>query len=175
MLWGPTTSDECVATVHAAVAAGINLHDLAPRYGDGNAEQVVSEAFGGQLPAGLRVTSKCNLGNPPPRRDRHATAVLQFVADLAEQVGGGGQGKSSRVKPSSGTTARLIRVSASSISRRCASSRVRIQSLDASKSLPCQAVRPFSGSRVMSCSLADYLAAGFGRCHLVSIEPRAGV
>jgi aryl-alcohol dehydrogenase-like predicted oxidoreductase len=66
MLWGPTTFDECVATVHAAVAAGITLLDLAPRYGDGKAEQVVGEAFGGKLPPGVRVTSKCNLGNPPP-------------------------------------------------------------------------------------------------------------
>jgi aryl-alcohol dehydrogenase-like predicted oxidoreductase len=65
MLWGPTTFDECVATVHAAVAAGINLLDLAPRYGDGKAEQVVGEAFAGNLPSGVRVTSKCNLGNPP--------------------------------------------------------------------------------------------------------------
>jgi aryl-alcohol dehydrogenase-like predicted oxidoreductase len=66
MLWGPTTFDECVATVDAAVAAGINLLDLAPRYGDGKAEDVVGEAFGGKLPCGVRVTSKCNLGNPPP-------------------------------------------------------------------------------------------------------------
>src|SRR4051812_36455866 len=66
MLWGQTTFDECVATVHAAVAAGINLLDLAPRYGDGKAEGVVGEAFGGKLPTGVRVTSKCNLGNPPP-------------------------------------------------------------------------------------------------------------
>lgn len=65
MLWGETTFDECVATVHAAVQAGINLLDLAPRYGDGKAEQVVGSAFGGQLPPGVRVTSKCNLGNPP--------------------------------------------------------------------------------------------------------------
>src|ERR1700733_1666317 len=68
MLWGPTTFDECVATVHAAVAAGITLLDLAPRYGDGKAEQVVGEAFSGKLPPGVRVTSKCNLGNPPPER-----------------------------------------------------------------------------------------------------------
>ena len=67
MLWGPTTFDECVATVHAAVGAGISLLDLAPRYGDGKAEEVVGEAFGGKLPGGVRVTSKCNLGNP-----RHA-------------------------------------------------------------------------------------------------------
>jgi aryl-alcohol dehydrogenase-like predicted oxidoreductase len=66
MVWGETTFDECVATVHAAVAAGINLIDLAPRYGDGKAEQVVGEAFGGRLPEGVRVTSKCNLGNASP-------------------------------------------------------------------------------------------------------------
>jgi aryl-alcohol dehydrogenase-like predicted oxidoreductase len=68
MLWGQTTVEECVATVHAAVAAGINLLDLAPRYGDGKAERVVGEAFGGRLPDGLRITSKCNLGNPEPDR-----------------------------------------------------------------------------------------------------------
>ncbi len=66
MLWGATTFDECVATVHAAVDAGITLLDLAPRYGDGKAEDVVGAAFNGRLPAGLRVTSKCNVGNPPP-------------------------------------------------------------------------------------------------------------
>src|SRR5580692_12626797 len=68
MLWGETTFAECVATVHEAVAAGINLLDLAPRYGDGKAERVVGEAFGGRLPDGLRITSKCNLGNPEPDR-----------------------------------------------------------------------------------------------------------
>jgi aryl-alcohol dehydrogenase-like predicted oxidoreductase len=67
-LWGPTTREECVATVKAAVDAGITLIDLAPRYGDGKAEQVVGEAFGGRLPSGIRVTSKCNLGNPPVER-----------------------------------------------------------------------------------------------------------
>src|SRR5438034_10383698 len=63
MLWGKTTFEECVATVHAAVAAGITLFDLAPRYGDGKAEEVVGAAFAGRLPDGVRVTSKCNLGN----------------------------------------------------------------------------------------------------------------
>jgi aryl-alcohol dehydrogenase-like predicted oxidoreductase len=68
MLWGQTTFEECVATVHAAVAAGINLFDLAPRYGDGKAERVVGEAFGGRLPEGVHITSKCNLGNPAADR-----------------------------------------------------------------------------------------------------------
>src|ERR1700738_3373896 len=66
MLWGETTVDECIATVHEAMAAGISLLDLAPRYGDGKAELVVGEAFAGRLPEGVRVTSKCNLGNPSP-------------------------------------------------------------------------------------------------------------
>jgi aryl-alcohol dehydrogenase-like predicted oxidoreductase len=65
MVWGETTFDECVATVHDAVTAGITLIDLAPRYGDGKAEEVVGAAFDGRLPAGVRVTSKCNLGNAP--------------------------------------------------------------------------------------------------------------
>src|ERR1700757_4379420 len=65
MFWGPTTFDECVATVHTAVDAGITLLDLAPRYGDGKAEEVVGAAFDGRLPPGVRVTSKCNVGNPP--------------------------------------------------------------------------------------------------------------
>src|SRR6201996_6667730 len=66
MVWGETTFEECVATVHAAVAAGINLFDLAPRYGDGKAEEVVGAAFAGRLPDGVRGTSKCNLGELPP-------------------------------------------------------------------------------------------------------------
>jgi len=65
MVWGETTFDECVASVHAAVAAGINWIDLAPRYGEGKAELVVGEAFAGRLPEGVRVTSKCNVGNTP--------------------------------------------------------------------------------------------------------------
>jgi len=65
MVWGETTFAECVATVHAALAAGINWIDLAPRYGEGKAELVLGEAFAGRLPQGVQVTSKCNLGNPP--------------------------------------------------------------------------------------------------------------
>jgi len=64
-VWGPTNRAEAVATVVDAVAAGINLLDLAPGYGRGEAEAVVGEAYGGRLPAGVRVTTKCQLGSPP--------------------------------------------------------------------------------------------------------------
>lgn len=79
MVWGETTFEECVTTVHAAVAAGINLLDLAPRYGDGTAERVVGETFGGRLPAGVRVTSKCNLGNAEP--EKIESALRQSIED----------------------------------------------------------------------------------------------
>lgn len=64
-VWGDTSRAEAVATVREAIEAGITLLDLAPSYGDGEAERVVGEAFGGSLPSGVRVTTKCRLGNPP--------------------------------------------------------------------------------------------------------------
>jgi aryl-alcohol dehydrogenase-like predicted oxidoreductase len=64
-LWGSTSREEAVATVREAVDAGITLLDLAPRYGDGEAECVVGAAFGGRLPSGIRVTTKYRVSNPP--------------------------------------------------------------------------------------------------------------
>ena len=64
-LWGSTTREEAVATVREAIDRGITLLDLAPRYGDGEAERVIGEAFGGQLPAGVRVITKHRVSNPP--------------------------------------------------------------------------------------------------------------
>ena len=64
-LWGPTSREECVATVRRAVELGITLLDLAPLYGNGESERVIGEAFGGELPPGVRISTKCGLGNPP--------------------------------------------------------------------------------------------------------------
>ncbi len=65
-LWGATTQDECIATVRTAVDKGITLLDMAPAYGEGEAEVVVGAAFEGKLPAGVRVTTKHRLGTPAP-------------------------------------------------------------------------------------------------------------
>ena len=62
-LWGETTLDEAIATVHAAVDTGITLIDTAPMYRD--CEQVIGEAFQGALPPHVRITTKCQLGEPP--------------------------------------------------------------------------------------------------------------
>jgi aryl-alcohol dehydrogenase-like predicted oxidoreductase len=64
-VWGSTTREEAVATVRAALDGGIRLLDLAPSYGNGEAELAVGEALGGRLPEGVRVTTKCLLGAPP--------------------------------------------------------------------------------------------------------------
>lgn len=61
--WGETTAEEAVATLHHAVDAGITLLDTAPMYG--RCEANVFKAFGGKLPSGLRITTKCQLGTPP--------------------------------------------------------------------------------------------------------------
>ena len=64
-VWGPTSRDEAVATVREAVDRGITFLDVAPSYGNGEAESVIGQAFDGRLPGGVRVSTKCRLGNPP--------------------------------------------------------------------------------------------------------------
>ncbi len=61
-IWGKTTEDEAIATVHEAVEGGITLIDTAPRYR--SCEAVIAEAFAGRLPEGVRITTKCQLGEP---------------------------------------------------------------------------------------------------------------
>lgn len=61
-LWGESSLDEAVATVHAAVEAGITLIDTAPMYRD--CEQVIGDAFQGALPSHVGITTKCQLGEP---------------------------------------------------------------------------------------------------------------
>lgn len=61
-LWGETDPEEAKATVHAALDAGINLIDTAPSYRF--CEAVIADTFTGALPAGVRITTKCQLGEP---------------------------------------------------------------------------------------------------------------
>jgi aryl-alcohol dehydrogenase-like predicted oxidoreductase len=74
-VWGESTEEEAVATVRAAVAAGINLIDTAPMYGA--CEAVIASTFEGALPAGVRVTTKCQLGTP-----RAGTAATKLEESL---------------------------------------------------------------------------------------------
>ena len=67
-IWGETNREECVAIVREAADSGIDLLDLAPSYGNGEAENVIGEAFDGKLPDGVRVTTKCRVGDTPPEQ-----------------------------------------------------------------------------------------------------------
>jgi aryl-alcohol dehydrogenase-like predicted oxidoreductase len=62
-VWGSTSRDEAIATVRAAHDAGVNLFDMAPLYGRGEAETVMGLAFESGYPEDVRVTTKCMLGN----------------------------------------------------------------------------------------------------------------
>jgi aryl-alcohol dehydrogenase-like predicted oxidoreductase len=82
-LWGETSLEEAVATVHAAVDAGITLIDTAPIYLD--CERVIGQAFGGAPPAHLRFTTKCQLGQPAPGE---AARILEASLDASLEVMG---------------------------------------------------------------------------------------
>ncbi len=74
-LWGPTTREEGIATLREAPDHGINLLDSAPGYNV--CEELIGEAFDGRLPDGIRITTKCGIGN-----FEAGTAYAQFRASL---------------------------------------------------------------------------------------------
>lgn len=80
-IWGETSAEEAHATLTAALDAGITVLDAAPSYR--NCEAFIGETFGGRLPAGVKVTTKCYLGSPPAGESAaRLTASLQ--ASLAD-------------------------------------------------------------------------------------------
>jgi hypothetical protein len=70
-LWGPTTRDECVATVRTAVDCGITLLDMAPAYGNGEAESVVGAPADGRD----RKTIRSARLTVTPVFDRHSRRI----------------------------------------------------------------------------------------------------
>ena len=74
--WGTTSREESLATLKAAVDGGITVLDAAPLYLD--CQAIIGEAFGGRLPAGMKVTTKCGLGTPAASEvESRLTASLQ--------------------------------------------------------------------------------------------------
>ena len=62
-VWGVTSQAEAIATVQDAYAAGINFFDMAPLYGQGEAEKVMGLCFANGYPSDIRLTTKCMLGS----------------------------------------------------------------------------------------------------------------
>jgi aryl-alcohol dehydrogenase-like predicted oxidoreductase len=67
-VYGDVDADEAALTIRAAIAAGVDLLDLAPIYGPGEAspeaETLVGRTFNGRLPDHVRVTSKVVIEDP---------------------------------------------------------------------------------------------------------------
>ena len=47
-VWGATTEDEAIRSVHRALELGITFYDVAPSYGDGKAEEALGKALEGR-------------------------------------------------------------------------------------------------------------------------------
>ena len=74
-VWGPTSREEALATLTAAIDGGITVLDAAPMYG--TCETFIGETFGGRLPSGVKVTTKHALGSPA-----HAEVAPRLIASL---------------------------------------------------------------------------------------------
>ena len=79
-IWGASSDEEAVATIRAALDAGIDIIDTAPMYGA--CEAVIGAAFHGVLPTGVRLTTKCQLGEPPA-----GTVAAKLEASLDASLG----------------------------------------------------------------------------------------
>ena len=86
-VWGDTSSEEGIATLRMAVDEGIDLIDAAPGYKV--CEALIGQAFGGRLPDGVRLTTKCGIGSPPPDEvypRLRASLVASLAAMRVERV-----------------------------------------------------------------------------------------
>ncbi|MGE0682096.1 MAG: aldo/keto reductase [Candidatus Binatia bacterium] len=84
MVWGPTTDEECIETVKAAVASGVNVLDLAPMYGVGKSEEIVGRVWR-DLPTKPLIATKVFI-KPDGRKDL-AGAVQRSLEGSLTRLG----------------------------------------------------------------------------------------
>ncbi|MBR0755866.1 aldo/keto reductase [Bradyrhizobium jicamae] len=82
--YGPTDRSESIATIHAALEAGITLLDTGDFYGMGHNEMLIGEALAGRNRDNLRISVKFGALRDPQRGflgyDSRPAAVKNFVA-----------------------------------------------------------------------------------------------
>ncbi|MEV6106778.1 aldo/keto reductase [Streptomyces sp. NPDC051940] len=93
--WGPQDDADSVATVHAAVGAGVNWIDTAAAYGLGHSEEVIGKALAA-LPAGDRPYLFTKTGlvwddpadrTAPPRKVMTPAAVRRELEESLRRLG----------------------------------------------------------------------------------------
>jgi aryl-alcohol dehydrogenase-like predicted oxidoreductase len=84
-VWGVVERAEAVATVRAALDAGISMIDVAPGYGDGEAETVVGEALDGVRRDELLITTK--VGLPDAERATIEHTITESLRASMQRLG----------------------------------------------------------------------------------------
>lgn len=77
--WGETNDDESIATVHAALDAGINFFDTAEAYEEGESERVLGRALAGKRDKAIVATK---VGRPNLKPDDVITACERSLGNL---------------------------------------------------------------------------------------------
>jgi aryl-alcohol dehydrogenase-like predicted oxidoreductase len=84
-VWGAVDRAEAVATVRAALAAGITMLDVAPTYGRGEAEMVVGEALDATVPEGMLITTK--VGLPDAKPEAVQDTIVESLRSSMQRLG----------------------------------------------------------------------------------------
>ncbi len=87
-VWGETSKEESIASVHLALESGIDHLDVAPMYGKGEAERVVGEAIKERSRDSFRLTTKCALGSMPDEEvyDRFNTSLIRSLDTMGTDL-----------------------------------------------------------------------------------------
>jgi aryl-alcohol dehydrogenase-like predicted oxidoreductase len=89
--YGPTDRSESIATIHAALNAGITLVDTGDFYGMGHNEMLIREALAGRDRAKVQISVKFGALRDPDRNwfgyDSRPAAVKNFVAYSLQRLG----------------------------------------------------------------------------------------
>jgi aryl-alcohol dehydrogenase-like predicted oxidoreductase len=82
-VWGHTADNDAIAAIDAALAAGVNFFDVAPRYGDGRAERNLGRALSERRERAI-VASKVFL--MPPELDDIPGAIEQGLGESLDRL-----------------------------------------------------------------------------------------
>ena len=89
--YGPADRSESIATIHAALDAGITLLDTGDYYGMGHNEMLIREALAGRDRGKVQVSVKFGALRDPERNwlgyDGHPAAVKTFVSYSLQRLG----------------------------------------------------------------------------------------
>ncbi len=86
--WTGGDDADGIAAVHRALDLGINFFDVAPRYGEGHAEEVLGRALGNRR-SGVLIATKCGLTweNGIDGWDLTADAIRREIDDSLRRLG----------------------------------------------------------------------------------------